>query len=108
MLFSRNGSFEPLKMRIEKVSGRRAGLGEVGRCPRREQRAMKDDQRSVRTVYNGRVWINELDTKGPYRGSFQTKEAAVAVGRAHAAAQGRLHVIQDMDGNVLETLSYIG
>ena len=69
---------------------------------------MKDDQRSVRTVYNGRVWINELDTKGPYRGSFQTKEAAFAVGRAHAAAQGRLHVIQDMDGNVLETLSYIG
>ena len=47
MLFSRNGYFEPLKMRIEKVSGRRAGLGEVGRCPRREQRAMKDDQRSV-------------------------------------------------------------
>jgi hypothetical protein len=63
-------------------------------------------QRSVLTVYNGRVWINLLEDKGPFRGSFSSREAAVTVGRTHAASARTIHVIQDEAGEVVETKSY--
>jgi hypothetical protein len=60
----------------------------------------------VCTVHNGRRWINEVEGRGPYRGSFLSREAAVAVGRAHAADAGAVRMIYDLEGNVVESHSY--
>lgn len=63
-------------------------------------------QRPILTVFNGRTWVNVLEGKGPFRGSFATKEAAVAVGRAHAADAKTVHLIHDESGEIVETKSY--
>ena len=60
----------------------------------------------VLTSYNGRWWINEFERVGPVRGSFASKEAAVAVGRALAIDARTTHVIHDESGAVIEAASY--
>jgi hypothetical protein len=62
--------------------------------------------RPVCTVHNGRRWINVLEGKGPFRGSFTSREAAVAVGRSHAVDAKTVHLIYDDTGEVVETRSY--
>jgi hypothetical protein len=62
--------------------------------------------RPVCTVHNGRRWINVLEGKGPFRGSFVSMEAAVAVGRSHAVDARTVHHIYDIDGEIVETRSY--
>jgi hypothetical protein len=63
-------------------------------------------QRAVITTYSGRFWVNVLERRGPLRGSFATREAAIAVGRAHAADARTVHVIEDEAGEIVETKSY--
>jgi hypothetical protein len=62
--------------------------------------------RPVCTVHNGRLWLNVLEGKGPFRGSFLTREAAAAVGRSHAIDSKTVHVIYDPDGTIVESRSY--
>jgi Uncharacterized protein conserved in bacteria (DUF2188) len=67
---------------------------------------LKKRKRSVLTVYNGRAWVNILEGKGPFRGSFASRDSAVVVGRAHAADSKTIHVIHDENGAIVETKSY--
>lgn len=60
----------------------------------------------VVTSYNGRWWINEFDRVGPVWGSFASRDAAVAAGRALAMDASTTHVIQDESGAVVEAASY--
>jgi hypothetical protein len=60
----------------------------------------------VLTAYNGRIWLNILDGKGPLRGSFSSREAAIAVGRTHAASAQTTHVIHNEVGEIVQTDSY--
>ena len=62
--------------------------------------------RAVLTIYNGRLWINIVERKGPLRGCFASKEAAIAIGRAHALDAGTTHIIQNEAGEIVETASY--
>ena len=59
----------------------------------------------VVTSYNGRWWINELDRVGPVWGSFVTKDAAVAVGRA-LATDGRTAQVMGERGTVTQATSH--
>lgn len=65
-------------------------------------------RRSVQTLHNGHSWINEVGSVGPVPGSFASREAAVAVGRALAMDAGTTHVIHDESGAVIEAASYHG
>ena len=62
--------------------------------------------RRILTLCNGSRWFNELEGKGSFLGSFEDKEAAIAVGRAQALAAQVPHVIHDENGNVLEVVHY--
>lgn len=62
--------------------------------------------RAVLTLHDGHSWINEVRTLGPVPGTFATREAAVAVGRALAIEGRANHVIHDESGAVIEASSY--
>jgi hypothetical protein len=62
--------------------------------------------RAILTIYNGGLWVNVQENEGQLRGSFSSKEAAIAVGRAHAVGARTVHVVQDEHGDVVTTTSY--
>src|SRR4051794_20495217 len=90
--------------------GRAPRTGEVDMTTERAEQGMpiRDIPSSplILTSHNGRWWINEIERVGPVRGSFATKEAAVAAGRALAMDAETTHIIRDESGAVIEARSY--
>jgi hypothetical protein len=63
----------------------------------------------VHTVYRDGNWVNEVEGAADDRalpGNHDTKETAVAAGRAAAISRQTEHVIHNQDGTIGERNSY--
>ena len=61
----------------------------------------------VHTVHRDGAWANMIEGEDePLPGTFETKEAAVIVGREEAMRRKTEHVIHDQDGTLGERNSY--
>ena len=55
---------------------------------------------TVVTLFRGGRWMNAVRGADPLPGSFRSRDAAVAVGRAYAAKARAAHVIEDPNGSL--------
>ena len=49
--------------------------------------------RYIHTIYRDGYWVNEIEGAGRIRGRFADKQAATAVGGAHAKQRRVIHVV---------------
>jgi hypothetical protein len=61
---------------------------------------------TVHTVHSEEGWRNTLEGAAPLAGVYETKEAAVAAGRAQAQTLQTEHVIHSEDGKIVDRHLY--